>query len=144
MEISRRLLLVTPFLLAAATLASAQPESADKEGFFEAKIRPLLMDRCFKCHGGEKINNGLRVDSRAALVKGGYSGPAIVPGQAAKSLLMKALRHEKKADLRMPPDGKLPDAVVTDVATWIDAGAVWPASVVAKENRADAASHWAF
>src|SRR5205814_7484095 len=71
---------------------SCVAQGEDKESFFELKIRPVLVDTCFKCHGGETISHGLRVDSRDALLKGGNSGPAIAPGDQDKSLLIQAIR----------------------------------------------------
>jgi cytochrome c553 len=133
-------------LLAAALLAApaaAQTRQPDPESFFELKVRPVLARRCSRCHGGEKANGGLRVDSRAALLKGGRSGPALVPGDPEKSLLVQAVRHVG-TDLRMPPQEKLADAVVADLAAWVKQGAVWPA---AKPGGADAFApqkHWAF
>jgi hypothetical protein len=126
-----------------ATPTAAQPRSPDAETFFEVKIRPVLAGRCFKCHGGEKVSNGLRVDSRAALLKGGDGGPAVVPGDPDRSPLVQALRHARGADLRMPPDKKLPDAVIADFTAWVHDGAVWPA---ASAGSAPFASwkHWAF
>src|SRR5262245_21626870 len=68
----------------------AQPSPAAIQ-FFENKVRPLLVENCFKCHGDKKPKAGLRLDSRAAILEGGDSGPAIVPGDPAKSLLVKAV-----------------------------------------------------
>src|SRR5438105_2342424 len=94
------------WLLALAWLSgatsSAQTPQAEPEAFFEARIRPVLADTCFKCHGGAKTSHGLRVDSRAALLEGGESGPALKPGDPDGSLLLRAMRHAA-ADLRMPP-----------------------------------------
>src|SRR5438309_11019055 len=104
--------------------ASAWAQRAD-DTFFELKIRPVLLGKCFKCHGDKKVSHGLRVDSRAALLKGGDNGPAVAPGDPDKSLLIQALRYSH-AEIKMPPDKQLPDAVVTDFATWIKQGAVWP------------------
>jgi hypothetical protein len=95
------------------------------ETFFEAKIRPVLDGTCFKCHGGEKVRGGLRVDSRSALLQGGDSGPAVVPGDAEKSLLIEAIRYTHE-DIKMPPGKQLPDAVVDNFVAWINNGAVWP------------------
>jgi len=67
------------------------------------------------------------VDSRAALLKGGESGTALIPGDADKSLLIQALRYAH-AEIKMPPDKQLPDKVVADFATWVQQGAVWPAT----------------
>ncbi|MBI3421530.1 MAG: hypothetical protein HY011_01195 [Acidobacteria bacterium] len=93
------------------------------EAFFENKIRPLLATECFSCHTYSALG-GLRLDSRAALLRGGKSGPAIVPGEPDKSLLVIALRQT--GALKMPKGGKLPQAQIDAVAEWIRAGAVWP------------------
>jgi hypothetical protein len=115
---------------------------AEAEAFFELKIRPVLVQRCFKCHGATKASHGLRVDSREALLKGGQTGPALVPGASRQSLLLQAIRY-RDADLRMPPDRRLDDEVVKDFATWIDRGAVWPRTSSGLSASA-AAQHWAF
>jgi hypothetical protein len=98
---------------------------AEAATFFELKIRPALAGSCVKCHGEKKAKGGLRLDSRAGLLKGGDSGPAIVPGNPEKSLLIHAVRgvHE---DIKMPPDKQLPGPVVAALARWIKNGAVWP------------------
>src|SRR5690349_4580956 len=84
-------------------LAVASPSRAeDAETFFERAVRPTLAGTCFPCHGGKKTSGGLRVDSREALVKGGESGPAIVPGDPGKSLLLRAVRHADDVS-EMPP-----------------------------------------
>ena len=90
---------------AAAPEAGITPE---QERFFEAKIRPVLVTHCGKCHAStaEKLRGGLRLDSREGLRLGGDSGPAIVPGQPDESLLLRAIRYRDE-DLRMPPKGKL-------------------------------------
>src|SRR5262249_2866918 len=80
---------------------------------------------CFKCHGGKKVSHGLRVNSREALLKGGKSGPAIVPGDPGKSLLIRAIRDSHE-EFKMPPDKRLPDRVAGDVEAWIKDGAAWP------------------
>jgi hypothetical protein len=94
---------------------------------FEKKIRPVLVDQCFKCHSAQakKPKAGLLLDSRAGLLKGGDNGPALVPGQPEKSRLIQAIRYQD-VELRMPPKGKLPDAVVADFAKWVAGGAPWP------------------
>jgi hypothetical protein len=125
----------------AASLALAETPSADADTFFEVKIRPVLADSCFKCHGGAKTSHGLRVDSREALLKGGTAGAAIVPGDPEKSLLMRAIRHSSD-DLQMPPGKQLPDPVVADFTTWIKQGAPWPKKIAAGAFRPD--HHWAF
>ncbi len=117
--------LLVPFLNSAR--AAAQAPGAEKGAFFENQIRPLLAEHCVKCHGPKKAESGLRVDLRSHLLKGGDSGPGIVPGSPEKSLIVKALRHVD--DLAMPPKGKLPAALIEAVERWIRDGAVWPESV---------------
>lgn len=119
-------------LFAAAPLANllaqdaAQP-TAEQLEFFEKRIRPILVTHCYECHSAEKKKNegSLTVDSRAALLKGGDSGPAIISGDADKSLLMTAVRQTDK-DLKMPPEGKLSPAQIDDLAAWIKSGAADP------------------
>ncbi len=113
----------------------------DREDFFEAKIRPVLLGTCFRCHGDTKTSGALRIDSREALLKGGKSGPAIVLGNPQESLLVKAI--QRKADVSaMPPakDKALRSDQVADFVAWIKAGAVWPA----KSAKFETAKHWSF
>src|SRR3954452_16508454 len=81
----------------------------DGRDYFEAKVRPVLSRRCEKCHGPNKAQGGLRLDSRAGWTKGGDSGPVIVPGKPEESPLVRAIGHAPDDDLKMPPTGKLPD-----------------------------------
>ena len=82
-------------------------ESPAALAYFEKEVRPLLIGQCLKCHGPKKQEAGLRVDSRSALLKGGESGPAIVPGKPKEGTLLPAVRHAGK--IQMPPSGKLED-----------------------------------
>jgi hypothetical protein len=93
--------------------------------FFEQKIRPVLVQHCYKCHSVQsaKVRGGLVLDSRESLLKGGDSGPTLVPGDPDASLLLKALRYEEH---QMPPDGQLPDKVIADFQRWIRQGAADP------------------
>jgi hypothetical protein len=111
------------------------------EAFFERKIRPVLVATCFRCHGGERVAGKLRVDTRDALLKGGGSGPAIVPGEAERSLLVRALRHAEGVTA-MPPGKRLADDVPRDFATWIREGAFWPKTTGVAGFRSKL--HWAF
>ena len=113
-----------------------------REELFETHVRPVLAQKCFPCHGGKKTSAGFRVDSRAALLRGGDSGPAVVPGDVRGSLLMQALRHDQP-DLKMPPDGKLAANVVEAFARWIADGAVWPAPSQPNQSFVSR-GHWAF
>jgi hypothetical protein len=134
--------------------ASARASGPDARGveFFEKKIRPVLAEHCYSCHsqGAKKLRGGLLLDSRDGLLKGGDSGPAVVPGQPDKSLLVQALRQSH--ELRMPPKGKLPEAVVADFVRWVElgapdprtaAGAATPRRTAFRITDADR-NHWAF
>lgn len=127
----------------ALTLAAASPPAAlraDDAGndFFERKIRPVLVEHCYECHSGQarKIGGGLRLDHRQGTRAGGDSGPAIEPGQPAESLLLSAIRYTDDA-LKMPPKGKLPDAIITDIETWISLGAPDPREQPAEDAPAE-------
>lgn len=107
-----------------------KPATSEQIAFFEKKIRPVLIAECFKCHSTEKdskVRGGLRLDTRDGLRAGGDSGAAIVPGNAGKSLLVKALRHVDDK-LVMPPKTKLSATIVADFVKWIDDGAADPRS----------------
>ena len=128
--------------------------SPEQERFFESQVRPLLVARCQACHGDTVAEAGLRLDSRSRMLAGGDGGPVVVPGDPAASRLLTAVRH---ADgLAMPPDGKLADAEIETLETWIATGLPWsgpggdagpPRSreeemrVRLEESRG---SHWAF
>jgi Ca2+-binding EF-hand superfamily protein len=104
--------------------------------FFETKIRPVLVNKCYECHSAdaEKVKGGLALDTREGIRIGGDSGPAVVPGNLAASLLIKAIRFESK-DFAMPPQksgGKLPDAVIKDFEQWVQMGAPDPRDGTAK------------
>jgi hypothetical protein len=129
-------------VFAMATLpAGGQGVADDAEGFFEARVRPVLAGTCFKCHGGKKTSSGLRVDSREALLKGGERGPAVVPGAPEKSLLVQAIGYGHD-DIKMPPDKRMPESVAADFATWVKHGAVWPK--VSSTTAFQGQLHWAF
>ena len=130
--------LLTLWLSMSLPATAADPNAAAE--LFETKIRPVLVDVCFKCHGSDKDSGNLRVDSRAALLKGGDTSPAIVPNKPAESLLLKALRHTDD-DLKMPPDKRLPDETIAAFEAWIAAGAPWPEG---KSGGFQAKRHWAF
>jgi hypothetical protein len=104
---------------------AAPPAAArgDDAAFFEAKVRPVLADRCLSCHGDTKHKAGLRLDSLVGMLRGGESGPAIVPGEPDESNLVLAIRHE---GWEMPPDGMLADAEIEALAEWVRRGAPWP------------------
>ncbi len=134
------------FISLFASSANAQPtaktDPSQLRDFFETKVRPVLAENCYKCHGPEKQRSGIRVDGRAHLLKGNEVGPLIVVGDSKKSSLIKAIRHEGEA--KMPPDKKLPESAIRDLATWIDLGAYWPEDKGAVVAEAAWKKHWAF
>ncbi|MDX2030432.1 MAG: DUF1553 domain-containing protein [Blastocatellia bacterium] len=112
---------------------------------FERDIRPLLHARCVACHGPEKQKARLRLDGRAGAMKGGASGAAIVPGDAARSELLRRVTSADAAE-RMPPTGdRLSAREVALLRTWIDAGAIWPEAektMATEAKRADKTTWW--
>lgn len=112
--------------LLAVVVFCASAQSPEVE-FFEKKIRPVLVEQCQACHSAalDSPMGELRVDSREGLLTGGASGPAVVPGDPQKSLLLRALSY-KDPGLKMPPTGKLSDAVLADFGHWIEQGAADP------------------
>ena len=128
---------------------TTRPSAEDLE-FFEREIRPLLAEQCYSCHSSqiETPFAGLRVDSREALLKGGESGAAILPGDPEKSRLIKLLRGEP---LLMPPTGRLAEDRIAALGKWIELGAPWPEDEPAPEPQAGdfdlearKSSHWAW
>jgi mono/diheme cytochrome c family protein len=110
-----------------AFAAEPKPSAADLE-HFENKVRPFLVEHCQKCHGADAKKSprgGLKMLSRADLLAGGDTGPAIVPGDPGKSLLITSLKYHDES-LKMPPVGKRPDAEIAELEKWIKVGAPWP------------------
>lgn len=132
----------------AAVSLRAADDAAGIE-FFESKVRPVLADHCYQCHSAqaEKLKGGLKLDTRADVLKGGDTGPAIIPGDVEKSLLIKAIRYTDE-DLKMPPKNKkLSAAQIADLETWVKMGAPDPrTNVVAVANVIGerAKKHWAY
>ncbi len=126
-------------LLGLLSLPPQERADPQKAEFFDSKVRPLLAARCFMCHSAEspKPKGGLRLDRREAALKGGNSGPAVVPGDVEKSLLVAAVRRADP-DLAMPPKEALPAGEVEILARWVTEGAVW-GSDVAKPARKEKA-----
>lgn len=123
-----------------------QPDAKQVE-FFEAKIRPVLLQHCYECHSADAkhVKGGLLLDTRVAIRKGGDSGAAVVPGNVDESLLIGALQHES---FEMPPKGKLPDSVIADFVKWVEMGAPDPreggAARSAEIDFAKAREFWSF
>ena len=145
----------TAFLNAVVVAVSDEiPISPEQVEFFETRVRPVLIERCFECHSSDaaEVKAGLLVESRKALLAGGESGPAIVPGVPEKSLLIASIRYES---LEMPPKGKLRPEEIASLEKWVQMGAPWPADAAKSEPVVMTAeqprdwdtlrqNHWAF
>ncbi len=145
----------TPFICLAGIAATASLHAAeltkDQTDFFEKKVRPILAENCYKCHSTEsgKSKGGLLLDTREATLKGGENGPAVKPGDLAKSLLITAVNYKDK-DLQMPPKGdKLSDAQIAALTEWVKMGAPDPRIGAATGGKLSgltdkARQHWAY
>lgn len=122
-----RSLLLTWFLVALSVAGDIESIAADDALRFEEDVLPVLETKCVSCHGPEKQEGGLRLDSLANAKDGGDRGPAVVPGDIEKSLLVKAITF-RDPDLQMPPKQKLSDKEIAILTTWIKSGAAWPES----------------
>ncbi len=111
-----------------APARAAPADAAERLDLFEKKIRPLLLERCVKCHGGESIEASLRLTSRDGFMEGGDSGPAVVSGKPAESLLVQVVEY--LGDIQMPPDGKLAEEDIAALRDWVASGAPMPATPI--------------
>ena len=132
-------------------VAGASPACDDEAAgiaFFESKIRPVLVERCYECHSGQakKLRGGLRLDTREGIRAGGDTGPAVVPGKPDESLLFQAITSAKGIE-PMPPKGSLPSKVVADFSQWIKMGAPDPrdgkSAVASAASPAEPSDWWA-
>jgi len=133
---------------ASATLIAQENSPTDLD-FFEKRVRPVLVQRCFECHSTktEKLKGGLLLDSREGIFAGGDSGPAAVHGDLEKSLIVQAIRYD--GDTQMPPAGKLPEAEIALLTEWVRRGLPFPSASAVKSTRkqidiAEGKKHWAF
>ena len=144
---NRRLILAS--LIAVPVLA--QEPTKEQAEFYTNKILPIFAENCYRCHSAEggKDKGGLTLDSRDAILKGGDTGAAVVPGDPEKSLLIKAVSYTD-SELQMPPKGeKLTPAQVTDLTAWVKMGAPVSADAAAVKSKLSgltdkARQHWAF
>jgi Protein of unknown function (DUF1549)/Protein of unknown function (DUF1553)/Planctomycete cytochrome C len=127
------------FLLLGLYLLQGATWAQTPEDHFEKKVRPLLLERCVKCHGPETSRSSLRLDSYEGAIKGGKRGAALVPNAPAESLLLKVVRRQ--GDLKMPPDGPLSTREISDLELWIKQGAIYPKSNKIVRGTAE---HWSF
>ncbi|MDE0863683.1 MAG: DUF1553 domain-containing protein [Rubripirellula sp.] len=122
-------------------ITAAQGSDAQQLEFFETKIRPLLVNHCYECHSGEskKLGAGLRLDSQAAIMRGGETGAVIVPGKPEESLLIQSVRYDTN---EMPPNQKLADAEIAALEQWVTWGAPWPDEVPASSSDPEQGYDW--
>jgi cytochrome c len=117
-------------MLCKPTAMAAQDDgpAPDSPQFYTRRVLPILQANCYPCHGGSAHRGGLSLATRDGMLKGGYDGAAIVPGDAQQSLLVKLIRHEGAPDapMAMPPGSKIADADIATLTQWIQAGAVMP------------------
>jgi mono/diheme cytochrome c family protein len=127
-----------PCLLLAAGATAAQPKRAVD---FETDVRPIFAKSCYACHGPQKQKSDFRLDQKAAALKGGDNGVAIVPGKAGESPLFDRISTRNDRE-RMPPKGNpvLTEAEIGTIRAWIEQGAKWPDYPAAASNR----PHWAY
>jgi hypothetical protein len=148
----RAIVLAAVFTVGVVTpgLRADNPSPEDAE-LFEKKIRPILVDKCQKCHGSQRQKGGLRLDSRKAAFKGGETGPVIVVGHPEKSELVRAVNYEADG-FQMPPTGKLDADSIAVLTDWVRRGAPWPAEATGAASQrppsrfdfAERAKHWSF
>ena len=130
-----------PALLGFLLLASVLQVRADDRIDYQKQIKPILTERCVACHGALKQQGGLRLDTAALAIKGGDSGAAIMPGDAAASLIVKRVTAADGAE-RMPPEGEpLKPEQVAAIQTWIAQRAEAPANEQPERHPHE---HWAF
>lgn len=141
-------IVATWFIYLTVMVFCAEAAEPDDTAFFQERIEPVLKERCYGCHSGQddKIKGGLRLDSRAAVLRGGESGPAVIPGKSSASLLIQAIRHE--GGVAMPPgQAKLADKTIADFVKWVDTGIPRDGVSLPDDTMAgliDARKHWAF
>ena len=143
------LVLVLLPVFANAGMPAAEASDRERSDHFESKVRPLLAQRCFRCHGPKKQRGGLRLDQGPHILAGGDSGPVLKPGKPGDSLLIQAINYQ---GLEMPPDRKLSQREVEVLTQWVRSGAYWPRGAVASEELAHPSlgvtvadrEHWSF
>ncbi|RYD33305.1 MAG: DUF1553 domain-containing protein, partial [Verrucomicrobiaceae bacterium] len=139
---------VSAFALAAACLSPhagrADEFSPEQLENFENKVRPVLAEHCQSCHGKEKQQNGLRLDSRAAVLKGADYGPVVVSGHPEQSKLIHAVRHAAGVESMPRKADKLPEEAIASLEDWIRQGLPWPSEAVPVKDAPSWRKHWAF
>ena len=141
-----RYLLLTPLI--AVVTGNIVVASDQREEFFEKQIRPIFVEHCYECHGPDEAAGKLRLDTKTGWMRGGESGPSIVPGDPSASLLIRAVKYGDE-DLKMPPPDaadKLNEHQIENLVTWIRQGAFDPrgSEPAPKTIDVSAKDHWAF
>ena len=139
------------FCLTTAVLPAAEPVTPAEREFFEKSVRPVLATHCYQCHGPKKQEAELRLDSRAGMLKGGQTGPAITPGKPEDSELVLAISYDPSG-YQMPPTGKLKPDEIEALTRWVKMGAPWPGDAETPAaggesegiDIAERARHWSF
>ena len=128
------------------TVAAEHAFPPDQIEFFEKEVRPVLAERCYECHGAHKHQNGLRLDSRAAVLRGSDYGKVVEPGNPSASKLIKAVKHAAGVEAMPKKGGKLADAQIAALEKWITLGLPWPAEAetAAHGEKPDPMQHWAY
>ncbi|MBI1322442.1 DUF1553 domain-containing protein [bacterium] len=147
----RLILAVMTGTIVSQTILADDRSAQDGIAFFESRIRPVLVEHCYKCHSAEskQAKGGLRLDTRSDIRKGGDSGPAVVPGDVDESLIVQAVAYDG-GFYDMPPSGKLPETAIADIREWIRLGAPDPresapgTQPVKSEGSSTRQNHWAF
>ncbi|MEK7949596.1 PSD1 and planctomycete cytochrome C domain-containing protein [Luteolibacter soli] len=147
----RRLLVWLPLLATSHLSAESTPDPAKLE-FFEKRVRPILSENCYGCHSADtKAAGDLRVDDLNGLLAGGNNGPAVVPGDPEKSLLIQRIVHTEKRLLMPKESDPLSETQIADLKTWISDGAAWPVEALPSDSGKTAAkydnlrkTHWAW
>lgn len=137
MKVGSIILIANFFAVSLAVAVDTITPNAEQLEFFENKVRPLLADKCYRCHSAkaeekEKLKAGLFLDSRAGLLKGGDSGSALTPGDPSKSFLVEAVNYRNE-DMEMPPKGKLKEEQIKILTDWVKMGAPWPGADTTSE-----------
>ena len=140
MKINALITVLLTFLAAVASQGAEDFSRADVN-HFERTIRPILIKHCIQCHGPQRQEGGLRLDSRDLLLTGGTRGAAVNLKKAKDSLILKAINHDN--DLAMPPDQKLSASVIANFSRWLARGAAWPDTFELPVDL-DPTRHWAF
>jgi hypothetical protein len=134
--------MTTPVAIGAHDAVTVPPDERDTADFFETRVRPVLLASCLECHGEEKQESDVRLDSLAGLLRGNGDGPVLVPGEPETSRLIRAIRYS--GEIKMPPAARLPQEEIDALTRWVSLGAPWPDSRALLSRESSSQGHWAF